>query len=441
MPEHAMPEHTPEHTMPEHAPEHTMSEHAPEHATEHAPEHTMPEHPPALQALPIDAVVGGRYRIRQVLGQKRMSRTYGVANIHNQDAPAILKEFMLGGSDGGVEVFNQVQEPLRQAMSALGELYHPQIPRFQGYFQKDGRFFIARDYIPGKNYREVLQDHGPFSELECLDFLRNLLGVFDYLHRQKRVVHHNLSPENIIQAEGSGRVYLVDFGLGRQVEQILAAGVDPASSAQVLSPGQLGYCPPEQRVTGDDSESSDLYALAMITIELLTGQRSRDPSTWQQHLPCPISHILAAVLTKMLAYQVADRYPSAHSVLEALAAIPANLADIPTTIEPGLSATEAESTGPHFPPDPASDAFPHAAANPASAQSSSNAPAADLRRTAPASAGSAFPWPLFFPIFLALGLLGFWALQQLQSTDPTRDPFGEPTPASSVSPAPKTPEP
>lgn len=385
--------------------------------------------------LPIGSRVGRRYRIRQVLGQGETGRTYLAADSDNADAPIVLKEFVPAIHGWEAAALTQVRDLFVREAVSLKELRHPQIPKVRGYFEEKGRIFLARDYIVGKNYREILQEHGPFSELESLDFLRNILGILDYIHRQKQTIHRDIAPENILREEGTGRLFLIDFGIAKYLVQKREVSAVPAGNHALPISGKLGYCPPEQMVTGVCSESSDLYALATITIELITGKRSRDPSTWQQDLPCPISHVLAAVLTKMLAYKVDNRYPSAQAVLAALATVPINLGDIPTTIEPALQETDAELTGPHsWLPGSGlgNNATPNSAAIGSSSPSLRVNPAAESPTSG--TGGFSLPWTLFFPVFLALGLIGFWAIQQLQATDPTTptlDPLSRPAPTAS----------
>ncbi|MEB3164678.1 MAG: serine/threonine-protein kinase [Prochlorothrix sp.] len=369
-------------------------------------------------ALSIGSVVGGRYTIRQVLGQGGIGRTYLVADTQKFDAPMTLKEFAPTTGEPKTDAWLKAQHLFKREARILNDLDHPQIPKFHGFFEEGGRLFLVQDYINGRNYREILQEKGTLTESEALDFLQSVLGVLDYVHRDRKTIHRDISPENVMQQEGSGTIYLIDFGIGKQLKDSLE--MSTASSYQPSLVGKPSYCPPEQMGRGMCSESSDLYALAVTTIELLSGHPHRDPQSWQQSLPQPIAPGFAATLTKMLAYNIDDRYPSAHVVLAALQQASDPQSDLLTLIEP----------------DPSKESQP-----PLQTIISRKPQPNPLTPTQPDRKGwtqHLGVWGIPIAALSILGLLGLWGLQQLtpEKSDIPSDPLPSPSPSSGSLPSP-----
>ncbi|MGA1282962.1 MAG: protein kinase domain-containing protein, partial [Prochlorothrix sp.] len=347
-----------------------------------------------------------------------IGRTYLVGDIHKFEAPMTLKEFAPQMRGPKTDALLKAQDLFEREARILNDLHHPQIPKFHGYFEENGRLFLVQDYIKGKNYRELLRENGLLSEAEALDFLQSVLGVLDYIHRHRKTIHRDISPENIMRQEESGTIYLIDFGIGKQLESSLVSSTGSAQQLSIV--GKPSYCPPEQMRTGVCSESSDLYALAMTTIELLTGYPPQDDRSWPQSLPQPISPHFAAILTKMLAFNIEDRYSSTHDVLEALAKAPGEAQGLATLVEP--------NSGQNSEPALTTLISVQAQSGSNTVQPGQGSP---VRRS----------WKLLLPILLGVGLLGLWGLQQLRvedleegaPTDPVPD-IASPDPSVTATP-------
>lgn len=214
--------------------------------------------------------------------------------------------------------------------SILHQVQHPQIPRFWAAFEWEDRLFLAQDYIQGDNYRTLLQrrrDRGEtLSEVEVLHLLNHLLPVLSYLH-DRDIVHRDISPDNLVLSPAKGasenQQTLDDYTAGLPVlldfGSVKAATSGLALVSSMTRVGKVGYAPPEQLQTGNVKPHSDLYALAVTGIVLLTGREPHqllDSLTldWNWQPYTRVSRELANILNKMLALHPADRYQSAKAV-------------------------------------------------------------------------------------------------------------------------------
>jgi serine/threonine protein kinase len=206
-----------------------------------------------------------RYQIRQLLGKKSGRRTLLAYDLQTQEQVAI--KLVLFGSDfewDDLKLFEREAETLKA-------LDHPSIPRYLDFFELDlpqcRGFALVQTYIAAKSLAEYLKGGRTFSELEVKELAKALLKILIYLHgRQPPVIHRDIKPSNILLGDRSGnsigQVYLVDFGS----VQTLAA----QEGGTITVVGTYGYMPPEQ-FSGRATPASDLYALGVTLVHLVTG--------------------------------------------------------------------------------------------------------------------------------------------------------------------------
>ncbi|MGQ9867096.1 MAG: protein kinase domain-containing protein, partial [Pseudanabaenaceae cyanobacterium] len=266
-----------------------------------------------------------RYRIRKAIAGGGMGRTYLAEDLERFCEPCVIKEFWPSGGRGqslGQNLGQKERELFAREAALLYRLDHPQIPRFRGHFEEEGRLFLVQEYIEGATLRELLQQRQQqgetFRENEVVDLLLQLLPVLAYLHRQN-IVHRDISPENLMVRSRDRLPMVLDFGASKE----LATLAQPSSTATVV--GKFGYAPPEQLQTGQAFPNSDLYALGVTALELLTGKSPSElynpqELRWEWQKDVTVSPVLANILTRMLARQPGQRYNSAEEVLTELAA-------------------------------------------------------------------------------------------------------------------------
>ncbi|NJO72680.1 MAG: serine/threonine protein kinase [Leptolyngbyaceae cyanobacterium RM1_406_9] len=291
----------------------------------------------ATEETLLDTIIDGRYQIHRVLGRGGFGRTYLASDMQRFGDLCVLKEFVPASrADYTVQKSRQLFE---QEARVLYEIQHPQIPRFLAWFAEKGRLFLVQEYIDGKTYatllREKLRQGAAFSEAEITQWLADLLPVLEYLHRLN-IVHRDISPDNVMLPDGQTHPMLIDFGLVKQaVNQIWAAYAEGDSTvSQASFVGKLGYAPPEQIRMGQCYPCSDLYALGVTAIVLLTGQEpntltDRESLEWCWQSYVQVGDRLTHILNKMLSEKPKDRYQSAAEVMTALGSPGAASSPIP----------------------------------------------------------------------------------------------------------------
>jgi serine/threonine-protein kinase len=156
-----------------------------------------------------------------------------------------------------------------------------------------------------------------FSEAEVRQFLQQMLPVLAHIH-SKGIIHRDISPDNVMQRRTDHLPVLIDFGV---VKEVVTRIQPPGSPSQATSVGKLGYAPSEQMQSGRAYPSSDLYALAVTAIVLLTGQEPQalfDDVNLTWHLPTTVSPGLLQVLQRATSYRPGDRYQSVSEMAQAL---------------------------------------------------------------------------------------------------------------------------
>ncbi len=272
-------------------------------------------------AISTGSVLQNHYRIIQLLGQGGFGRTYLAEDQGRFNERCAIKEFV--PTQGADRFSDKATELFQREAAVLYQIKHPQIPQFRATFEEEERLFLVQDYVQGPTYHEVLKQRkqlgGTFSETEVRQFLQQLLPVLAHIHA-KGIIHRDVSPDNIILRQQDGLPVLIDFGVVKEV--VTRMQMDGVVS-HATTVGKAGYAPSEQMQTGRAYPNSDLYALAVTALVLLTGKEPQmlfdDVNavwTWQDEVT--VSPELAAVLNKALSYRPGDRFQSVSQMTQAL---------------------------------------------------------------------------------------------------------------------------
>lgn len=265
------------------------------------------------------AEIAGRYRLESRLGFGGMSTVHLAIDLRleRQVAVKLLAEH-LADDPTFVSRFQ------REAQAAA-RLVHPNIVQVfdSGRDERTGQYFIVMEYIEGSSCAEILRDDGWVEVDEALAIIGQACEGLHYAHRHG-VVHRDVKPGNLLRAR-EGEVKLADFGIAKATEQ--------SSITQVGSVlGTAAYLAPEQARGEEAGPSADLYALGVVTYQLISGRLPYEATSLtelalkQQQESPPMLDTLVAAVTPELAEAVAmalaldprDRYKTALEMSHAL---------------------------------------------------------------------------------------------------------------------------
>lgn len=292
---------------------------------------TQPNPHPTAGGLTPGTQLRDRYTIVRPLGQGGFGRTYLAEDTGRFNELVTLKE--LTPSNQGTYALQKAEELFQREAAMLHKLQHPQIPGFWEFFRHEKRLFLVQGYIDGKTYQALLDERiavgQRFSETEIVQLLQQLLPVLSYLH-SLGVIHRDISPDNIICRASDELPVLIDLGGVRQISLEVNTPVASVSNSAAYSGstclGKIGYAPDEQLRLGIVAPHSDLYALGVTALVLMTGKQPQqliDPQTlnwvWQQELT--LSYGMSHTLNRMLAPRPSERFHCADEILQQLQAL------------------------------------------------------------------------------------------------------------------------
>jgi hypothetical protein len=263
--------------------------------------------------------IAGRYRLEGRLGFGGMSTVHLALDLRleRQVAVKLLAEH-LAEDPAFVSRFQ------REAQAAA-RLVHPNVVQVfdSGRDQTTGQYFIVMEYIEGSSCAEILRDDGWVEVEEAISIIEQACQGLHYAHRHG-VVHRDVKPGNLLRAR-EGEVKLADFGIAKATEQ--------SSITQVGSVlGTAAYLAPEQARGEEAGPSADLYALGVVTYQLISGRLPYEAASLtelalkqQQEEPPTLDTLVAAVSPELadavaiaLALDPRDRYPTANEMGRAL---------------------------------------------------------------------------------------------------------------------------
>jgi len=271
--------------------------------------------------------LNNRYRIVRQLGHGGFGATFLAIDESLPGHPnCVIKQ--LRPTSNAPEVLHMARELFQREAKTLGKIGdHPQVPRLLDYFDTRQEFYLVQEYISGYTLQQEVKQTGPFSESGVKQFLSEILPMVQHIHSQQ-VIHRDIKPANLIRREQDKKLVLIDFGAVKdKVNPTLAATSSENTALTSYAVGTPGYAPPEQMAMRP-TYASDIYALGVTCIYLLSGKSPRDmgynPTTgevlWRDCVQ--VSEHFANVIKQMLEVSVRHRYQSAMDVLRALDLVP-----------------------------------------------------------------------------------------------------------------------
>lgn len=275
-----------------------------------------------------DQILDRRYQVRRRLGEGGMSFVYEAADITTGETVAVKVLSPKLASDR-----NAVERLRREAGLAM-RLNHPHAcPIIRFGETEEGMIYLVMPYLEG----ELLSDRearvGPMDAKVGIELLVQMCAGLHHAHGL-HIIHRDLKPENVMlvrEPDGSDRAVVMDFGLAK--DKRLGAGAQKLTATGIVL-GTPEFMSPEQVRGRELDPRSDVYALAIVAFEMLTGQLPFDGRTPQEMMvarlrgtPVPLRRYrpelpvaLERVLARAMDVTPEERYADVLQFGEALTA-------------------------------------------------------------------------------------------------------------------------
>ena len=253
----------------------------------------------------------------------------------------------------------------RREARAMSQLTHPNTVRVFLYGElEDGSLYIIMEFLDGKNLNQTVRSEGPFPVERALPILIQASGALDEAHNAG-IIHRDLKPENIFLVQSGGMhdfPKVLDFGLAKVGERQMAPGSVILTQEGMVF-GTPEFMSPEQAQGKTLTAGSDIYSLAVILYEVLTGKLPFDAKNAldfiQFHVtgkPIPLNQrlpgrtfppLLEMVIDRALSKNPEDRFASAADFASAMQLVLRGEQSLPNHLavrDPNESATAQLST-------------------------------------------------------------------------------------------------
>ncbi|MEX2196544.1 MAG: protein kinase [Thermoleophilaceae bacterium] len=300
----------------------------------------------------------GSYRLTEQVGQGGMGVVFRGEHVETGQVCALK---VLSPSLATEEGFRARFE---RESSYAGSLDHPNVVSLYDAGEEDGVLYMAMQYVDGTDLKALLAAEGRLDPARSVDILAQVAAALDAAHATG-LLHRDVKPGNIMLEPGAGpggsdRCYLTDFGLSK----------NPSSDSFALTQqgsfvGTIDYTAPEQILAKPFDHRVDIYSLACVLYECLTGEvpfpKARDVEVLYGHIqdspprltekrpdvPAALDDVIATAMAK----DPDDRHPSCTALIDAAraaAGVPEPAAAPPAGAprgEPVLKVVEGRAAG------------------------------------------------------------------------------------------------
>jgi serine/threonine protein kinase len=292
----------------------------------------------------------GRYILRDLLGQGGMGQVYRAFDTATRREVA-LKLLPEQAAD---DLANRRR--FEREAYAAASLNEPHIVPIFDFGAVDSRLYLAMQLVDGTDIGTLLTRNGPFSPEMSVSVIEQIASALDTAHAAN-VIHRDVKPSNILLTRRNF-AYLIDFGIARAIDSSTLTGTG-------RTVGTLAYMAPERLTSGRLDAASDIYSLACVLHECLTGSRPFPGNSLEQqvsgHLKSPpprpsvvrpgIPQAFDAVVARGMAKNPVERFDTAGELGEAArAALSSASAGQGPRMAPPVPPTAAASGPPPVPP-------------------------------------------------------------------------------------------
>lgn len=262
----------------------------------------------------------GKHKLLRHLGTGGMSSVYLAENVmlRRREAIKVLPQ-------NKVEDSSYLDRFLREAQAAA-KLAHPNIVHTYDIGCEDKTYYIAMEFIEGRDLYQRVRDDGVLGFEVAAKFICQAATGLAHAH-EKGLVHRDVKPANLL-VDAKGTVKLLDLGLALEKQ---ASSLTIAHGEEVL--GTADYCSPEQAINSHDVDArADIYSLGCTLYYVLTGyppfpegslaqrlvkHQLEQPKSILEYRP-ETPHDLVRICQKMMAKKREERYQTALEVRQVL---------------------------------------------------------------------------------------------------------------------------
>ena len=250
--------------------------------------------------------VGGRYRIRGLLGEGGMARVFDAFDdrLERPVAVKILRP--------ATEALPGMRKRFQQEARLAARLIHPHIVAVLDYGEDDAPSYLVMERLPETTLRDEIA-RGPLATSRAVLVITEALSALAAAHKLG-VLHRDVKPSNIL-LQDDGHTKITDFGIAKSVDiRTGAEGVTEDMTLTGIILGTPGYLAPERRSGHPATAQSDLFSVGAVMVEALTGRRAAPGAIPTEELPPS----LRDVARRALATEPNERFGSAVEMLHAL---------------------------------------------------------------------------------------------------------------------------
>jgi serine/threonine-protein kinase len=215
----------------------------------------------AMRGMDNRRSLGSRYRIRKRLGDGATGTVF-LAEDTLLEMPVAVKVL-----NPGVSRVKAAVDTLRREARITIQLSHRHVVRLHTLDKAGSAYFLVMEFVDGENVRQVLQRAGPFNPHAAATIVEVCAEALNYAHRHG-VLHNDLKPDNLMLSR-DGILKVIDFGI--------ACLINRQWNDQFIM-GTPCYMSPEQARGDELDQRTDIYALGVISFELLTGSAPFPPN-------------------------------------------------------------------------------------------------------------------------------------------------------------------
>jgi serine/threonine-protein kinase len=302
-------------------------------------------------------ILDGQFQILQKVGSGGMGAVYKALqpSMNRMVGIKILHRKLANRAD--------LVSRFKREARAMSHLTHPNTVKVFLFGElDDGSLYIIMEFLEGKNLNQAVRSEGAFPYERALPVLIQACGALDEAHKMG-IIHRDLKPENVFLCQQRGLkdfAKVLDFGLAKVTEREMRPGSIILTQEGMVF-GTPEFMSPEQAQGKVLTAGSDIYSLAVILYEVLTGKLPFEAKTAMDYIqahvnakPIPIAEragkefppLLWPIIERALAKTPEERFASAADFATAMQAVLEGAKTVPTSVAPAVHVPSAPAPAP-----------------------------------------------------------------------------------------------